>query len=451
MDTKQTELTAHQRELLENLENFWKDHITSCNVVTDLERARKQVKWLYNACGVENDYVKDLQSGPIVVTFSSPMACRIAAEVLAQLYGNQAIIKDIIGILDKSSGSKSIKDGVLMPFLDVAFSTSISDVIDQSVLAATRKELENQFIPQLVEILEGITTDIEASVNAVLSDSQLAVANDSIYGVPDNPEAIDLVNRKVIDDYIIFAGTTARNRLNGLAHERILIRVAATMAREFNGNNIPEFSHYGNIGCAGWLTCFEFYHRIGELQEITFAKFKHFLSTGIYDMIQMRGVALVSALPNKLSFNRNGNLHNAEGPAIQFRDGYEQYYWNDVSVPKFWIENPEKVTRETIILEINAERRRCLREIIGTKQYAELLDLVELDRDHVNNQDVILYKTVEPDEVAEAHLFFVKVTCHSTGREYFICVPESAATNAWAAVAWTFSKTEQEYKPVLET
>lgn len=216
-------------------------------------------------------------------------------------------------------------------------------------------------------------------------------------------------------------------------------------------NKYEIFSTYGNIGDYGWVSFCDFFHEIGIVNHADFNQFKNLLLAGVYDMIQLEGFCIVSSLPDAIKRNQHNRLHCEDGPAIHFRDGYEQYYWNGVSVPKEWIMQPHTITRQTILTEENAERRRCIREIIGTKKYAELLYVKEIDKDHVNGQDVVLYKTKEPDNIINKHIYFVNVTCHSTQREYFLCVPEEAATNAWSAVAWTFQMNEQTYKPLIET
>jgi len=159
----------------------------------------------------------------------------------------------------------------------------------------------------------------------------------------------------------------------------------------------------------------------------------------------------VSDRPEKLSFNTQNKLHCEDAPAVKWIDGWEIYYWNGTEVPKQWIVDKNSITKETIIKEKNAEKRRCIREIIGTKQYANLIDIKEIDKDHVNGQDVILYRTKEKDDIINEHIYYVNVTCHSTLREYFLCIPKEATKNAWSAVAWTFKMNEQEYKPIIET
>ena len=45
-------------------------------------------------------------------------------------------------------------------------------------------------------------------------------------------------------------------------------------------------------------------------------------------------VCIVSHKPTKLTVDQRGRLHNDSGSAIEYRDGYAQYYLHGVSVPK---------------------------------------------------------------------------------------------------------------------
>ena len=45
-------------------------------------------------------------------------------------------------------------------------------------------------------------------------------------------------------------------------------------------------------------------------------------------------ICIVSHKPTKLTVDQRGRLHNASGSAIEYRDGYAQYYLHGTSVPK---------------------------------------------------------------------------------------------------------------------
>lgn len=144
-------------------------------------------------------------------------------------------------------------------------------------------------------------------------------------------------------------------------------------------------------------------------------------------------------------------LHCEDGPSVHWSDGTKGYHWHGVPVPAKLIENPGEITRGDLLAEKNAEVRRCFQEALGSKRFAELLDLVAIHRgiDRKGNEQV-LYRTRTPDVLAGNYIQFAQVMCPSTGRIYFLCVPPGLKT-VEEAVAWTFGHTPDTYTPVIET
>ena len=171
-----------------------------------------------------------------------------------------------------------------------------------------------------------------------------------------------------------------------------------------------------------------------------FNEFKSLIQCGIYDTIQLRGFCIVSELPSKINRNARNRLHCEDGPAIQFRDGYSQYYWNGISVPALWITDKPSITGEVIKKESNAERRRVLREILGPSRYFELLGgVVEIDRDTDDQgNEMVLYRSKTKDDIIDNHIQYLSVICPSTKREYILYPPNQESTNVWQAKASTF-------------
>jgi hypothetical protein len=200
------------------------------------------------------------------------------------------------------------------------------------------------------------------------------------------------------------------------------------------------FCDYGSIRDFGWVSFFDFFTQIGVINHEGFNEFKSLLQCGIYDTIQLQGFCIVSDLPKKISRNNRNRLHCEDGPAIQFKDGYSQYYWNGVSVPESWITHNDLINKETILAEGNAERRRCLREIVGASRYFELLGGVDLIDEDVDGQGnpMKLYQTKKVDDVIGKKVQFLEVICPSTQRMYNLYPPNQQSKNVWEAKASTF-------------
>jgi hypothetical protein len=227
---------------------------------------------------------------------------------------------------------------------------------------------------------------------------------------------------------------------------------------EMKGNEketFEEFSYYGNISDYGWVSFYDFFTQIGILNDEKFNKYRDLLaSCGVYDMIQLKSHCIVSDMPDRIERDDQGRLHCEEQSAIHFKDGYEQYYWHGVYVPKNWIMNKEDLTKDTFLTEENAEKRRCLQEIIGNERLIEMLGVVLIDEDFEtskNNENaepiklpVKLFRTKEKDSLIDEHIFFLNVIDPSTGRAYYLCVPE--CKNVWEGKSWTLSHKKPEIR-----
>ena len=210
-----------------------------------------------------------------------------------------------------------------------------------------------------------------------------------------------------------------------------------------NDEDNYKFSSYGNISDYGWIAFYDFFTQIGVINNDNFNKFKKLLLSGVYDMIQLENICIVCGLPDRINRDVNGRLHSESNSAIHFLDGYEQYYWHGISVPSEWIRNKLSITKDTIINEKNAEKRRCLQEILGN-EFIKLLDIEIIDKDTEGNLPIELYRTVNSDNLTNEYIYYLKVICPSTLREYFLCVPE--CKNVWEAKAWTFANEKIEIR-----
>jgi len=154
--------------------------------------------------------------------------------------------------------------------------------------------------------------------------------------------------------------------------------------------------------------------------------------------------------PSYYRLSEQGQLFNDEGAAMRFAKD-EVYAWKNLIVPKEWIDSPESLTKEHVLKERNAERRRALFEIMGPKRFSEAMGLETINQsvDQFRNLQS-LYRTKEKDLVAKDFIQFAEVTCPSTQRHYFLCVPPEIKTAA-DAVAWTFGYDSDSYSPDVET
>ena len=219
-----------------------------------------------------------------------------------------------------------------------------------------------------------------------------------------------------------------------------------------------KIKYYYPAGCdllsdAGWISFYDYFREIGIVEHEQFDQYEDYISSGACYSLFFDGLAIICEPPVDIKRDGQNRLHCPDGPAVLWRDGYKNYFWHGVSAPDKLLETPEQITRDDFIREQNAEVRRAYMEKLESGRFFQLMDMDIIDRDKVGRgeyaKEYTLYRTKEPDPVAGEHIQFVNVICHSTEREYLLCVPPGI-DNVYSAVAWTFSKTASDYSPLAE-
>jgi hypothetical protein len=112
------------------------------------------------------------------------------------------------------------------------------------------------------------------------------------------------------------------------------------------------------------------------------------------------------------------------------RSDYLYNYLQDCmrSIPKNLFLHPEKLTAERINNEWNAEKKRILIDLMGVDKYLEISDarVIATDSTKINGNRAL---------IATRDGTWLTCQCPSTGRVYFIGVPNDIAT-CKAADAW---------------
>ena len=159
-------------------------------------------------------------------------------------------------------------------------------------------------------------------------------------------------------------------------------------------------------------------------------------------------LCIISDRPEIISMDENDDLHSLEGSALKYRDGYAKYVVHGVEVPDWIIEEKHLITAEKVDAEQNAEVRRVMIDIMGQEAYLTTGNAVEIHRDDFGT----LYSKEVPDDETIVMVKVVNSSPEPDGsiKDYFLRVPPTMKT-AHDAVAWTFGKTADTYKPVQQT
>jgi hypothetical protein len=146
--------------------------------------------------------------------------------------------------------------------------------------------------------------------------------------------------------------------------------------------------------------------------------------------------------------DESNRLYSASGPAFVWLNDVRDYYWHGVRVESYVVDHPERITVADIEAETNMEVRRVKIERIGQVRY-----LVESGAQEVHKDDYgTLYRKDVPPAESLVMVKVVNATPEPDGsfKDYLLRVPPTMRT-AREAVAWTFGKTPDDYKPEQET
>lgn len=171
--------------------------------------------------------------------------------------------------------------------------------------------------------------------------------------------------------------------------------------------------------------------------------------------------AVISERPVELHLDPNGRLHNTEGMALRYPDGFGVYAINGVRIHEWIFMRPETITIQDITNEPNAEMRRVMCERYGYGRYLADVGAVQVNtRDKFIDEETYRWdlergKLWRADIGEDEPLVMVEVansTSEPDGsrKTYFLRVPNEFET-AHAAVAWTFGLEGCDYRPKVET
>ena len=148
--------------------------------------------------------------------------------------------------------------------------------------------------------------------------------------------------------------------------------------------SVRDFKYFDNNGYgydSGWLAFYDFFRRIGVLDNDKFNRYVDFVQSGVWECISYQYVSIICKRPNTVKKNEQGRLHCSSGPAVMWDDGWENYCLNGVRVTKEIVMTPaEKLDPQMVIKEKNAEVRRELVRKIGVERLVMKLGAKLIDK-----------------------------------------------------------------------
>ena len=230
---------------------------------------------------------------------------------------------------------------------------------------------------------------------------------------------------------------------------QVRAQVWAQVGAQVGDQKLKWFNYdYNGYGAdAGWISFYEFFKQIRILKNEKFDKYVDFVSAGAWDCVSFQDVAIVCTRPTKVIRDARGFLHNTKGAAVEWGDGYKNYFCHGARLEAWMIEAPEKITAELALKEANSEVRRAIIEIMGLDKFLHQANpkILDKDKDAVGMPRQLMQIDLKEDEPLVA----VEVNCPSTNHKYFLRVPPKIKTCS-EAVAWTFGYEAKDYLPLVE-
>lgn len=204
-----------------------------------------------------------------------------------------------------------------------------------------------------------------------------------------------------------------------------------------------------------WLSVYEFGRRIGaEYDDNTLKRMEAYLRytktcgfAFLYD-----DWAFVSDRQSILTFDAQRRLHNEDGPAMQWPDGYSVYAWHGTRIPKTYITERFERTAADVMKIDNAEFRRVAMEIYahvnGAERFIKDLKAKQISKDtDESGRPRILYQI---GDARFLHVINGSLEPNGERREFILGAPSEMQT-PHEAVAASYGRPAAKYKEVVRS
>ncbi len=169
---------------------------------------------------------------------------------------------------------------------------------------------------------------------------------------------------------------------------------------------------------------------------------------GTLSILDLQGCANMHTLPENLVVNSWLDLAGTRITELPEGCQNAQLRWRGIPVEKRVVFQPETITTQEILEEVNTELRRVKLERMGYERFVQEAQAEVLDQDQDPGGERKLLRIEIPDDEP---LVCVSVRCPSTGRLYVLRVPPTMET-CQQAVAWIAGFDDPDaYNPLIET
>ena len=408
-----TTLTKSQTKMIDTVQQEWLDMMFSCKLRTNRKEATKYINWLYKFCG----YTK-----PIIIFLSSPLATQIGANALVNVLSKydwskvkkeqiRSQIGSQIGSQIRSQIYSQIRsqiDSQIYSQIRSQIRSQIDSQIDSQIYSQIRSQIRSQIDSQIrsqigsqigSQIRSQIYSQIDSQIRSQIGSQIDSQIDSQIYSQIDSQIGSQIRSqiRSQIDSQIysqIYSqirsqiDSQIRSQIGSQIDSQIRSQIGSQIGSQIRSQKLKYYnwSWEGSIYYWNYYSYLQYYQKAKLLPKELFKNFNNLVTlckSGVYDMIQLDGLCVVSDMPTFISRDERHRLHNTKGPAIKFADGYELNFiqggaFNDKKLFKGIVKGT--LSAEYILTKIeNTEQRRIAWELMDKAKIKKLKNLKVLD------------------------------------------------------------------------
>jgi hypothetical protein len=399
-----------------------------------------------------------------IVWCDSPLSQAITHSILK----DEKIQKELQVKFKTQSVRASVRDSVwtsVWASVGDSVGASVKDSVRDSVGASVGASVKDSVWASVrASVRDSVWTSVGASVGTSVKDSVRDSVGDS---VKDSvwtsvwASVGDSVGASVRDSVRASVWDSVRDSVGASVGASVKDSVWASVRASVRDS--VRASVYGQHD-ASWLSFYNYFNKECGLYEETK------LLDGLIELAESAGwwlpckdICFVSERHSMLNRDNEGRLHNTNGPAFMYPDGFCGYYYHGVKVPEFVITEPNKITPQLIDQESNIEVRRVMLQIYGEERYltAGNYEVLDEDKDQFGRPRRLLRKQNGEDEpIVKVEVINSSLELDGSYKTYYLSVhPElrpllsdterkfgdPQKMTCHNAVASTFGKRGEEY------
>ena len=417
--------------------------------VLDRERVRDQV----------DDQVREQVLDKVRVQVRDQVSDQVSEQVRDQVYDQ---IRDKVNDKVYAHVSDQVSEQVSAKVHD-----RVNDQVRSQVYAQVRDQVSEQVGTQVYEqVSDQVSAKVYEQVGVQVRDQVYDRVNDKVDDrVNDKVRAKvyakvreqvsdqvrEQVSTQVYDQVRSQVHRQVSDQVRSQVYDQVYDQVRNQVDRQFYVKVRDHFwsiiSHHWE---SYWLSFYDFFRPFLPNEVKPLCGIMQAIEHGGWIFL-FKDLVVITNRPSCIYLDDNGRLHHESKQALSYNDGFGVYCWHGYRIPidKTWvITNPEKITRDSILNESNAEMRRIMIEKIGGEKFVELLDATKVSEDRYGQ---LFKKTIDDVDIAYARVVNSTPEPDGSNKIYWLSVNPVSQTCHEAIGRSFLGENWRLYNPAIET